>query len=104
VACVFFGGDAMEVGWIFSRELLVAGLASPTPVGEGDVKIDSDVEKMRLHLYGWDGDDRPTEWLTVVLEMPREGVDQFVRDTYRLVPDGLEVDPAIDRLINSINE
>ncbi|MET9260402.1 SsgA family sporulation/cell division regulator [Amycolatopsis sp. NPDC004079] len=39
VTFAFRNGRRGEVPWMFGRELLFDGLASPTPVGDGDVRL-----------------------------------------------------------------
>ncbi|MFJ5779047.1 SsgA family sporulation/cell division regulator [Streptomyces sp. NPDC093094] len=80
----FRTGPDEEVHWVFSRELLAAGLR--TPAGEMDVKIRPAVtvgtEVVHITLQTSEG--------TALLEAPRAAVQRFLRRTNELVAPGDE--------------
>ena len=83
--------DAVEpdddggVEWLLSRELLRAGLSAP--VGDGDVRIwpaRAALDVLYLQLRAPSGE--------ALFELSGSVVDDFLRDTERLVPAGTESD------------
>jgi len=94
----FHGGTDEPVEWIFARELLAAGLASP--VGEGDVKV-------------WPAEVHGADVLNIALsspfgdahfEAPLTATAEFLRSTYGIIPAGTEgdfidVDSELDELL-----
>lgn len=96
------GGDA-PVRWVFSRDLLAAGLRDA--VGEGDVSVCpvpaprdavADEPVVRLRLASPDG--------SAVLEAPARALEAFLAETYAAVPAGaesahLDVDAAIGAIL-----
>jgi hypothetical protein len=83
------GGDtAMEetgISWLLSRELLQAGLESPT--GDGDVRLwpaHASADVLYLHLRAPSGE--------ALFELSRGTVAAFLRQTEALVPSGSEGD------------
>jgi hypothetical protein len=93
-----FSGDGMEVEWVFARELLRTGLASP--VGDGDVHVwpswGTGRELLMISLTSPDGQ--------AVLEATADDVRAFLDRTAAVVPDGdesayLDLDAALARLL-----
>lgn len=96
------GGDA-PVRWVFSRDLLAAGLRDQ--VGEGDVSVGpgpatrdggSPEPVVRLRLASPDG--------SAVLEASAVALEAFLTETYAAVPAGaesalLDVDAAIGAIL-----
>src|SRR5579875_3093150 len=97
VASLFYSGDdpyavrmAFHVGtdepveWIFARDLLAHGMA--TPSGEGDVKVwpASDGESLNLVLSSPFGQAH--------FEVPTASMAMFLRRTYDAIPAGHEGD------------
>ena len=94
-----FSGDGMEVEWVFARELLRTGLASP--VGDGDVHVwpswGTGRELLMISLTSPDGQ--------AVLEATADDVRSFLDRTAAVVPDGdesafLDLDAALNRLLS----
>ncbi|WP_088281446.1 MULTISPECIES: SsgA family sporulation/cell division regulator [unclassified Kineosporia] len=94
-----FSGDGMEVEWVFARELLRTGLASP--VGDGDVHVwpswGTGRELLMISLTSPDGQ--------AVLEATADDVRSFLDRTAAVVPDGdesayLDLDAALTRLLS----
>lgn len=93
-----FSGDGMEVEWVFARDLLRTGLA--TPVGDGDVHVwpswGTGRELLMISLTSPDGQ--------AVLEAGASDVRDFLDRTAVVVPDGsesayLDLDAAVARLL-----
>ena len=93
-----FSGDGMEVEWVFARDLLRTGLASP--VGDGDVHVwpswGTGRELVMISLTSPDGQ--------AVLEAGSDDVRRFLDRTAAVVPDGeeslyLDLDAAVTRLL-----
>jgi hypothetical protein len=93
-----FSGDGMEVEWVFARDLLRTGLA--TPIGDGDVHVwpswGTGRELVMISLTSPDGQ--------AVLEASAEDVRTFLDRTAVVVPDGeeslyLDLDAAVARLL-----
>jgi hypothetical protein len=93
-----FSGDGMEVEWVFARDLLRTGLASP--VGDGDVHVwpswGTGRELLMISLTSPDGQ--------AVLEATADDVRSFLDRTAVVVPDGqesghLDLDAALARLL-----
>lgn len=93
-----FSGDGVEVEWVFARDLLRTGLASP--VGDGDVHVwpswGTGRELLMISLTSPDGQ--------AVLEATAEDVRSFLDRTAAVVPDGdesshLDLDAALARLL-----
>jgi len=93
-----FSGDGMEVEWVFARDLLRTGLASP--VGDGDVHVwpswGTGRELLMISLTSPDGQ--------AVLEASATDVRSFLDRTAAVVPDGdesahLDLDAALARLL-----
>ena len=93
-----FSGDGMEVEWVFARDLLRTGLASP--VGDGDVHVwpswGTGRELLMISLTSPDGQ--------AVLEATSEDVRCFLDRTTAVVADGdesshLDLDAALARLL-----
>ncbi len=96
------GGDA-PVRWVFSRDLLAAGLRDH--VGEGDVSVGpvpaprdggAQAPVVRLRLASPDG--------SAVLEASARALEAFLTETYAAVPAGaesahLDVDAAIGAIL-----
>ena len=84
--------------WIFSRDLLSAGLHGPA--GEGDVQV-------------WPGDDHGLDVLNIALsspfgqahfEAPTAAIADFLDRTFRVIPAGsesdfIDVDTELDELL-----
>ena len=67
--------------WVFGRELLARGLRRP--VGDGDVRIwPVDGDGLRMTLLSPDGE--------ALVQADASGVEEFLRQTYALCPDGRE--------------
>jgi hypothetical protein len=90
------GGE--DVSWSFGRELLVAGLAKPS--GIGDVRVwpwaTPTADLVAVALSSPDG--------TALFEVDRGVVVRFLRRTYILVPRGreteyLDLEAAVTRLL-----
>ncbi len=84
VSMEFSDGASPSVTWYLSRDLLTAGLA--TPSGEGDVKIRPFVGEagiFHMTLSSADGE--------VQLWVPRPETAVFLRKTYDMVPYGQEI-------------
>jgi hypothetical protein len=88
----------MEVEWVFARDLLRTGLASP--VGDGDVHVwpswGTGRELLMISLTSPDGQ--------ALLEATAEDVRSFLDRTAAVVPDGeesnhLDLDAALARLL-----
>ncbi len=72
------GPDTPEsVEWVFSRELLTSGLASP--IGEGDVRVRVEGRTAVVELAGQAG-----------VLLPLDGLVEFLADAYDVVPTGGE--------------
>jgi sporulation and cell division protein SsgA len=93
-----FSGDGMEVEWVFARDLLRTGLA--TPIGDGDVHVwpswGTGRELVMISLTSPDGQ--------AVLEASADDVRTFLDRTAAVVPDGeeslyLDLDAAVTRLL-----
>ena len=93
-----FSGDGMEVEWVFARDLLRAGLSTPT--GDGDVHVwpswGTGKELLMISLTSPDGQ--------AVLEASAEDVRRFLDRTTLVVQDGdesqhLDLDAALARLL-----
>ena len=93
-----FSGDGMEVEWVFARDLLRTGLASP--IGDGDVHVwpswGTGRELVMISLTSPDGQ--------AVLEAAADDVRTFLDRTAAVVPDGeeglyLDLDAAVVRLL-----
>jgi hypothetical protein len=93
-----FSGDGMEVEWVFARDLLRTGLA--TPVGDGDVHVwpswGTGRELLMISLTSPDGQ--------AVLEAAADDVRAFLDRTAAVVPDGeesgyLDLDSTLTRLL-----
>lgn len=93
-----FSGDGMEVEWVFARDLMRTGLA--TPIGDGDVHVwpswGTGRELVMISLTSPDGQ--------AVLEASAEDVRTFLDRTAVVVPDGeeslyLDLDAAVARLL-----
>jgi hypothetical protein len=93
-----FSGDGMEVEWVFARDLLRTGLATPT--GDGDVHVwpswGTGRELLMISLTSPDGQ--------AVLEAGASDVRDFLDRTAVVVPDGgesayLDLDAAVARLL-----
>ena len=93
-----FSGDGVEVEWVFARDLLRTGLASP--VGDGDVHVwpswGTGRERLMISHTSPDGQ--------AVLEATAEDVRSFLDRTAAVVPDGdesshLDLDAALARLL-----
>jgi hypothetical protein len=93
-----FSGDGMEVEWVFARDLLRTGLA--TPIGDGDVHVwpswGTGRELVMISLTSPDGQ--------AVLEASADDVRTFLDRTAVVVPDGeeslyLDLDSAVARLL-----
>lgn len=93
-----FSGDGMEVEWVFARELLRAGLTTPT--GEGDVHVwpswGTGRQLLMISLTSPDGQ--------AVLEASADDVRRFLERTALVVPDGeeslhLDLDGELARLL-----
>lgn len=103
VEALFDAGGAAPVRWVFSRDLLAAGLRDH--VGEGDVSVGpvpvprdggSHEPVVRLRLASPDG--------SAVLEAPARVLGAFLAETYAAVPTGaesahLDVDAAIGAIL-----
>ncbi len=103
VEALFDAGGAAPVRWVFSRDLLAAGLRDH--VGEGDVSVGpvpaprdggSHEPAVRLRLASPDG--------SAVLEASAVALDAFLTETYAVVPAGaesahLDVDAAIGAIL-----
>lgn len=100
VTAVFDTTSRAPVPWVFARDLLGAGLDEPT--GGGDIgiwpAIDADgVPTVRIRLRSPDG--------TAVLEAPASAVEEFLIQTWSLVPTGVEgrllsIDALLDVLLD----
>lgn len=86
IRMAFHVGTDDPVEWIFSRDLLSAGLGGPT--GEGDVQV-------------WPGDIHGIAVLNIALsspfgqahfEAPMISIADFLNRTYGLIPAGCETD------------
>jgi Streptomyces sporulation and cell division protein, SsgA len=101
VRMAFHVGTDEPVEWIFARDLLAAGIASPQ--GEGDVKVwpsaQSCAESDGLDVIGAAEDDGTV--LNIELsspfgqahfEAPARAMLAFLRRTYQIVPAGRESD------------
>lgn len=98
VRMAFHVGAEDPVEWIFSRDLLLAGLT--TPAGEGDVKV-------------WPARDRGVGVLNIALsspfghahfEAPMTAMADFLKKTFRLIASGREsnfinIDSELDELL-----
>jgi hypothetical protein len=93
-----FSGDGMEVEWVFARDLLRAGLSTPT--GDGDVHVwpswGTGKELLMISLTSPDGQ--------AVLEASAEDVRRFLDRTTLVVQYGdesqhLDLDAALARLL-----
>jgi hypothetical protein len=93
-----FSGDGMEVEWVFARDLLRAGLSTPT--GDGDVHVwpswGTGKDLLMISLTSPDGQ--------AVLEASAEDVRRFLDRTTLVVQDGdesqhLDLDAALARLL-----
>ncbi|HSK26677.1 MAG TPA: SsgA family sporulation/cell division regulator [Jiangellales bacterium] len=99
VEALFDAGSAEPVRWVFSRDLLVAGLDQRA--GEGDVVVWPGLDPSgravtHLSLSSPDG--------AALLEAPVEAVRSFLGDTFRVVPLGaegahLDLDAELDELL-----
>jgi hypothetical protein len=94
-----FSGDGVEVEWVFARDLLRTGLASP--VGDGDVHVwpswGTGRELLMISLTSPDGQ--------AVLEATADDVRSFLDRTAAVVADGdesshLDLDAALTRLLS----
>ncbi|WP_338704286.1 SsgA family sporulation/cell division regulator (plasmid) [Streptomyces sp. Q6] len=87
VSLVFTGKGPRSVRWIFSRELLAAGMNART--GDGDVVLwpvldeDGEPDSLQMRLGG----DR-----TALIELDAAPVAEWLAETYELVPLGTELD------------
>jgi hypothetical protein len=101
VRMAFHVGTDEPVEWIFARDLLAAGIASPQ--GEGDVKVwpsaQSCAEADGLDVMG--AADTDGAVLNIELsspfgqahfEAPAQAMSAFLRRTYQIVPGGRESD------------
>ena len=81
------------VEWIFARDLLIAGLESPT--GEGDLRVmphPTDEELLLLEIHSPSG--------SATFELDRDDTEDFLDHTLDLVPVGTESTHFdIDRLL-----
>ncbi|MHB1593908.1 MAG: SsgA family sporulation/cell division regulator [Streptosporangiaceae bacterium] len=86
IKMAFHVGTDEPVEWIFARELLAAGLETPT--GEGDVQV-------------WPQDGRASDILNIALsspfgeahfQAPKSAAAEFLRSTYQIIPEGSETD------------
>jgi hypothetical protein len=98
---VVFDVTAPEpVPWVFARDLLSSGLDQPS--GDGDIKIWPAIDShgtptVRVRLSSPDGD--------AVLEAPASAVEDFLIQTWTLVPTGVEgrllsIDALLDSLLD----
>jgi Streptomyces sporulation and cell division protein, SsgA len=98
ILMAFHVGTEDPVEWIFSRDLLSAGLHGPT--GEGDVQV-------------WPGDDHGQGVLNIALsspfgqahfEAPMHAIAEFLNRTFGIIPadcesDFIDVDSELDELL-----
>ena len=98
VRMAFHVGAEDPVEWIFSRDLLLAGLTAPA--GQGDVKV-------------WPGRDHGPGVLNIALsspfghahfEAPMTAMADFLKKTFRLIAAGREsnfinIDSELDELL-----
>ena len=98
ILMAFHVGTEDPVEWIFSRDLLSAGLHGPT--GEGDVQV-------------WPGDDHGQGVLNIALsspfgqahfEAPTHAIGDFLDRTFGIIPSGsesdfIDVDSELDELL-----
>ena len=91
-----FSGDGMTVDWIFARELLNAGMTTPT--GDGDVHSwpswGTGRHLLMISCTSPDGQ--------AVLEAPMEEVQGFLADTENIMPIGgeiMDLDAEIAKLL-----
>jgi hypothetical protein len=98
IMMAFHVGTDDPVEWIFSRDLLSAGLQGPT--GEGDVQV-------------WPGDDHGVGVLNIALsspfghahfEAPMTAIAEFLNRTFGVIPAGsesdfIDVDTELDELL-----
>jgi hypothetical protein len=91
VHATFHTGGQEPVRWVFSRELLAAGLAGPAGIGD-----------VRVHPLPEFGPVDGERGQRIVLELSTpsghavfatdaDAVGEFLRATYRLVPEGTEL-------------
>ena len=94
-----FRSARASVTWVFARELLASGVLRES--GEGDIHITplkrTSGDVVRIELRSPDG--------RAVMEGPRFLLDDFLRSTYDLLPNGLEwsylnLDAALEQLLN----
>ncbi|TDE09265.1 SsgA family sporulation/cell division regulator [Jiangella asiatica] len=100
VTAVFDTTAREPVPWIFSRDLLGAGLDEPS--GQGDITVWPALDPygtptVRIRLRSPEGD--------AVLEAPASAVEDFLIQTWTLVPRGLEgrllsIDAVLDSLLD----
>lgn len=70
--------------WVIGRELLLDGITSRTPVGDGDVQLHrGDHGELEVRLSSPTGD--------ATFTMPGSDVAEFLVDTLAEVPEGFEV-------------
>lgn len=100
VTAVFDTAAREPVPWIFARDLLSAGLDEPS--GHGDVAVWPAIDAhgmptVRVRLRSPDGD--------AVLESPAADVEDFLIQSWALVPSGAEarllsIDAVLDSLLD----
>lgn len=100
VTAVFDTTASEPVPWIFARDLLSGGLDEPC--GTGDIRVDPAVDPhgtptVRIRLRSPDGD--------ALLEAPASAVEDFLIQTWALVPTGAEsrllgIDAVLDSLLD----
>lgn len=81
-ATVDADGDAVLNEWEFARELLTTGLREGA-AGIGDVQVIAGSQHVSLRLTG-------RGEAVAILSFPRDDVDNFLNQSFRLVPDGQE--------------
>ncbi|PSK96956.1 sporulation and cell division protein SsgA [Haloactinopolyspora alba] len=100
VTAVFDTAGHEPVPWVFARDLLSGGLDEPT--GDGDIRVWPGLDghgtrTVRFRLRSPDGD--------ALLEAPAHAVEDFLIQTWSLVPTGAEgrllgIDALLDSLLN----
>lgn len=90
--------EERDISWVFSRELLEAGLRGPT--GEGDVQLwPSGRDQTVVELHALAG--------TAMVEFPTPALRRFLWRTYQLTPQGeedldLQLDEELAELLGGV--